>query len=123
MKNKFKKEYYCDSVIKKLEDDARRHKNRCEYYQSEFCLKLLHKCCGSANCNFYKEKNIEVSRKKITDGSFKVKYLETGRIYNWTIGKNISKENPLVKKVLTQNVGTTFKIGFENMQLIEKNIK
>ena len=44
------------------EDDERRHRSRCEYFQKEsvFCHKRKGKCIGSAHCDYYKEKPREV---------------------------------------------------------------
>lgn len=42
--------------LKKDEDDTRRHKARCAYYEKGHCSTRFSGCIGSAHCSQYREK-------------------------------------------------------------------
>lgn len=61
MKEKFDKKGLPDTAwnircIKKAEDDPRRHRARCIYYENGECINLYEVCCtGSSHCRHYTE--------------------------------------------------------------------
>lgn len=53
-------------ILRKEEDDTRRHRTRCSYYrkEGEFCSRMVSRCPGSAHCKYYSEKMLPEQRKK-----------------------------------------------------------
>jgi|GEM_PF-4974446 len=45
------------NILSKKEEDNRRHKSRCVFYNKEngFCSKIVSRCPGSAHCKYYSE--------------------------------------------------------------------
>lgn len=125
MKNKYRGEMYKEPVVLKSEDDPRRHKSKCVFYQKGYCLKLLHNCTGSTRCDYYsKKKIVEDDYLDYLTGSFTIKYLETGKTVVKHIRKDISLYDDLTLMVLKNKVGAKFKYEFgENVKIINKNIK
>lgn len=133
----------------RAEDDNRRHKSKCKYYNKSKCEKFGYPCYGSAHCEEYieinkKEKSkikyddpkegLIINEKKITVkqnipyGEFTVIFLDDNETITRTIGaktdKNyISAEIPLAKAVLNSEVGAVFEINNEPVKLISKDIK
>ena len=74
-------------IIKKNEDEPRRHKKRCIYYGEDSCNYYMVKCPGSSSCTKYKENNFvdynqnkEKYKKPNTDHkSYKMIYLKKHR--------------------------------------------
>ena len=60
------------TMIKKDEDDKRRHQARCIFYrkkykdQKDYCQKNFSTCIGSAHCNIYMEKELEEKKNNIS---------------------------------------------------------
>lgn len=131
------------------EDESRRHKSRCKYYNKSKCEKFGYTCYGSAHCDEYIELNkkeksknkydnakdgVIISEKKITIkrnipyGEFTVIFLEDNETITRKIGNikdedYISEESILTKSVLKTQVGDTFEINNEKVKLISKDIK
>ncbi len=124
--------------LRKEDDDPRRDKRSCKFYDKGDCLKNLGSCFGSSHCKNYEryengnnyiksnsKKLITYSTKDMQElqGTFTVKYETDEQALEFTIGENISVETELVKKIIEVEENTTFIINNEKVLLIKKNIK
>ena len=118
--------------IKMAEDDERRHKRWCKYYDDGFCDFNINKCRGSSHCPHYvevprepkeiKSKNDEVKlpvNNSYLCGKFIVYYLDDKEIVHYEIGKNISADAPLIKKVYNSDVNRVFELNGSKIKLIK----
>ena len=117
--------------IHRKENDSRRHKKWCKYYQDGSCSKNII-CNGSFYCESYEEKEItnrvDTSTRKMEvykmepNGDFKVKYNTDKEIVFYTIGKNIKNNAPLVNRIIEIEEGNSFILNGEEITLLKKNI-
>lgn len=127
-------------TIRKHENDPRRSKNKCIHYDNGFCNEYFHQCFGSAHCSKYiaKEKKVdnlkEVKPKKKSQnfdiatngtlcGTFKIKYLSSGIVKNYTVGVDIRKDSPLVNSVFINDEKDIIKINDEEILIEQKDLK
>ena len=119
--------------LRMSEDDVRRHKNKCMYYDKGDCL-VNCICHGSTNCMQYEEKpNIEVKeivkptrykKKPISKmlGSFAIKNTENKEIICYTVGVDIPVNDKLVTIVENKNINNIFCYKNVEYEIINKNI-
>lgn len=108
---------------KKKEDDPRRHKARCRYYEEGKCMRYNMKCCGSAHCKEYKERELDKLKdtdygekhynkiwssdkvkKFVADSTREEKYKFLKDIHTCPIcGKELEQYNPLRRMVKVCN--------------------
>lgn len=103
--------------LHKKEDDKRRHKSRCIYNNGKECKNVyMMTCCGSAHCQFYKEKpNInktehydtvvetKITKKNKDNKRYKFEYAKSSELVSY-IEKNFSPaENSFLSKVLKKH--------------------
>lgn len=121
-------------TVKKPEDDNRRHKSRCTFYNSRKCTHYLYRCPGSAHCDVYKEKDVKkVYIKKIPQikspigkgllyGSFEVLFLDDGEKGFYEIGKNIKREAPLTQLVANNEQNSIVELNCLKIRILKKNM-
>lgn len=124
-------------ILTKDKDDDRRKKNACQYYRNGECLKLDNICYGSVRCDFYiKNNNYQKSVKKVNDkyksdnynntkymvGKFVIEY-QDGTRKQFTLGKDISRENPYVRKAMNTKIKKNFIFNGEEVKLIMRKIR
>lgn len=121
-------------TLKKLEDDNRRHKSRCKYYNSEKCSYYYYRCPGSAHCDVYKENDVKKEYiKKITHikspiekgllyGSFQVMFLDDGTKGFYEIGKTIKREAPLTQLVANNEKNSIVELNGQKIRILKKNM-
>lgn len=121
--------------IKMAEDDKRRHKNWCKYYDDGFCNFNIDKCRGSSHCQHYievlqepKEQKERIEEIKLPEknlylcGKFIVYYLEDKEIVHYEVGKNINADAPLTKKVYNSDVNRVFELNGARIKLVKKEL-
>ena len=119
--------------IKMSEDDKRRHKNWCKYYDEGFCNFNIDKCRRSSHCQHYveathkpKEERIEEIKlpvkKSYLCGKFIVYYFEEKKNVHYEVGKNINSDDPLTKQVYNSNVNRIFELNGSKIKLIKKEL-
>ena len=121
--------------IKMSEDDERRHKSRCKYYDDGFCDYNINKCRGSSHCQHYREISLEKKEKtklkeeikmpidnSFLSGKFIVYYLDDKEIVHYQIGKNINANAPLTKEVYNCDVNKIFELNGSKIKLIKKEL-
>lgn len=120
--------------IKMSENDTKRHKSRCKYYNKEECDYYNYKCPGSSHCSQYRELVKKPGIKRVDEqiklpmsnivlhGKFVVKYLEDNEIIEYEIGKNIGINAPLVKKIYNYNINSVFELNGSKIKLIKKEL-
>lgn len=120
--------------MKKKDNDDRRHKSRCKYYNNNFCEYYYRKCFGSTYCETYKidnklqnnkKKNSKIivssSNKKLY-GNFKIKFLSDNLVSTFEIGKNINSDAPLINEIINSYPNKIISINDEKFLLLEKNL-
>ncbi|MBR6821704.1 MAG: hypothetical protein IKM87_00885 [Clostridia bacterium] len=102
--------------LKRDEEDKRRHRSRCRYYDKKgsYCNKGLVKCLGSSHCEFYEEtKDRETQRHKR-----QVSYTKNALAlkHNGLVSTN----NPFIigSKIAHKEFGTGIVTGFSNGVLV-----
>ena len=121
-------------TLKMSEDDERRHKSRCIYYDAGSC-DINIKCYGSTTCKHYKEKpreEVQEKPKPIIDnnkssvpntrlmGTFAIQNIESGEIICHNVGVDISVNNELVTIIKYRNQNSVFEYGGIKYKIISK---
>ena len=123
----------------KTNDEVRRHKTRCIYYNKGNCEKRYTKCPGSAHCGAYKEKNIgsnkvfviksnllklqekkESTNDRITSDDFVKIFSSSGRKYKTS---EVPNDAILFDKGYNCGVGDRFKIDDISILVISNKLE
>ena len=120
--------------LKVSEDDERRHKNKCIYYNNGKCTLNIY-CYGSSRCKHYKtkpisenkEKNIRIKKEKTKRekpilGTFVLRNLDTGDLEEYVIGKNISQYDKLITTIKNRNQNSVFVYENIRYKIVKKNL-
>lgn len=93
-----------ERIVKKKQDDPRRDKRKCIYYNKGACEEKMMKCYGSSYCRYYKEDNIIIREYKcnlqnyIQDDFYQLSKKTTDKIVIKK-GKKITIIEPKITKI------------------------
>lgn len=99
------------------EDDAKRHKSRCIYYDKDdkSCAKIINHCVGSAHCKYYLEDDdATVLNRRYNGKSYSAEYGKSASEIK--IGTKVNHKkygNGEIKRVSGNNVTVSFESGKE----------
>lgn len=111
-------------ILKKAEDDDRRHKSRCKYYDEGTCFKNFINCRSSVHCSDYVEKEkidiIKVSKKNNQKNEYQttVKNIVTHHTYQKRETQVRPKSIVILKDIDTQKI---YFYNIENKKIKELN--
>lgn len=115
-------------TLKMSEDDERRHKSKCKYYDNGKCTININ-CYGSSRCKNYRVKLDKINKiknntssKEEIFGTFKLKNLKTKELIEYKIGKNIYNNHILIDVVKNRNQNSIFIYNDDKYKIVSKNL-
>ena len=123
-------------TLRMSEDDSRRHKSRCIYYEKGKCSININ-CYGSVRCKHYKERPNATINEKVKSfkdnnrssvpntrlmGSFALKNMDDGEIICYNVGVDISVNDRLVTIIKDRNPKSIIELDGIKYRIISKNL-